>query len=260
MSAPTERELLELQETLYNSKNPTRRWLHQTRRDWIVDQIARTDPCETALEVGPGSGIYLPHLCQVASLATATDIEEAYLNRARELTHEHANLSCQVDDITRSKLPADHFDLILCTEVIEHVPDPQAALHGLFRVLRPGGKLILSTPQKYSPLELSAKIAFLPGFLQLTRLIYREAIQPTGHISLLTDGELQAGIAKAGFIQRETHKSGFYLPLVAEGLGQLGLRLEQWCERSFLSTPLSFLLWTQYSILTKDGVSVNGVS
>src|SRR5690606_18649384 len=114
---------------------------------------------------------------------------------------------------TQSHLPENHFDLVLCTEVIEHIPDTQAALHGLFRVLSPGGRLILSTPQKYSPLELASKIAFLPGFLQLARFVYQEPIQPTGHISLLTEGALRSQIAKAGFLEVEAHKSGLYLPV-----------------------------------------------
>jgi hypothetical protein len=32
-------KLVALQQTLYNSKNPTRRWLHCLRRDWIIDTI-----------------------------------------------------------------------------------------------------------------------------------------------------------------------------------------------------------------------------
>lgn len=37
------------------------------------------------------------------------------------------------------------FDAILCTEVLEHLPEPQRAIDEMFRVLRPGGALILTT-------------------------------------------------------------------------------------------------------------------
>lgn len=37
------------------------------------------------------------------------------------------------------------FDAILCTEVLEHLPEPQRAIDEMFRVLRPGGSLILTT-------------------------------------------------------------------------------------------------------------------
>lgn len=37
------------------------------------------------------------------------------------------------------------FDVILCTEVLEHIPDPQRAIDEMFRVLVPGGQLLLTT-------------------------------------------------------------------------------------------------------------------
>jgi SAM-dependent methyltransferase len=39
------------------------------------------------------------------------------------------------------------FDLVLCTEVIEHVPEPQEVFREAARVLRPAGILVLTTPQ-----------------------------------------------------------------------------------------------------------------
>jgi SAM-dependent methyltransferase len=37
------------------------------------------------------------------------------------------------------------FDVVLCTEVLEHLPEPQTALDEMFRVLRPSGTLLLTT-------------------------------------------------------------------------------------------------------------------
>lgn len=44
---------------------------------------------------------------------------------------------------------AASFDTVLCTQVIEHVPDPAEAIREIARVLRPGGRLILSAPQAW---------------------------------------------------------------------------------------------------------------
>ncbi len=251
MSVPSNQQLVDLQETLYTSSNPTRRWLHCSRRDWIVARIEAVGGVPKALEVGPGAGGYLPKLASVASEVLAADIEEAYLDQARTLIESIPQLKCVLDDITATTLPANSYDLILCTEVIEHIADSQAALRGLHRLLAPGGTLILSTPQRYSPLELCAKIAFLPGIIQLVRWIYREPIIETGHINLLSETALKSQIAAAGLQVREEFKSGFYLPLIAEFFGDTGLAVLQWLERKLRPSRLSWLLWTQYYILTK---------
>ena len=108
----TDQELVKLQETLYASKNPTRSWLHCIRRDWIIDALQRhSSPVNreagTALEVGPGSGIYLPVLAGLFKKVYGSDIKDAYLKHARSLLRVVDNLSLVVDDITDSNLPED---------------------------------------------------------------------------------------------------------------------------------------------------------
>lgn len=246
-------ELVDLQETLYTSSNPTRRWLHCSRRDWIISALRRCTSTtrgssETALEVGPGSGVYLPTLCEIFTNVYGTDIEPAYLDHSRPLQEKYTHLSLSVDDITNSKLPEHSFDLILCTEVIEHISDSKSALRGMHKLLKPDGILILSTPQRYSPLELAAKIAFLPGIIQLVRLIYREPILDSGHINLMTEAEVTKQLHMAGFEIEERHKTGLYLPLIAEFARNRGMRLEQRLEQQIRGGMLDWLLWTQYFV------------
>lgn len=240
-------ELVELQRTLYTSGNPTRRWLHRARRDWISAALRRWAPParRQALEVGPGAGVYLPLLAELFERVVASDVEPAYLRFAAPLAEEFSNLQFLADDITASRLPARSFDLILCSEVIEHLCEPRAALAGMFRLLQPGGVLILSTPQPYSSLELAGRIAFLPGIIGLVRLVYRELVLDTGHINLTSSRRLEQQLADLGFEVLERHKSGMYLPLVAEFAGQYGLKLEQWLERRLRGGPAQGLLWTQ---------------
>ncbi len=51
--------------------------------------------------------------------------------------------ACPAD---RIPLPEASLDSILCTEVLEHVPDPRAVWREFARVLKPGGKVLLTTP------------------------------------------------------------------------------------------------------------------
>lgn len=246
----SEIELVALQETLYRSSNPTRRWLHCSRRDWIIAALTRyaTSQRGRALEIGPGSGVYLPVLSRLFDDVIASDIEAAFLNHAGPLRHSLPNLRLALDDICASRLDAASFDLILCTEVIEHIADSPAALRGIRRLLKPGGLLVLSTPQRFSPLELTAKIAFLPAVIQVVRRIYDEPILETGHINLMTARTVQRQLGDAGFAVRERHVSGLYLPLIAEFGGAVGLRTERWLEQRLRGTAGAGLLWTQYYV------------
>jgi 2-polyprenyl-3-methyl-5-hydroxy-6-metoxy-1,4-benzoquinol methylase len=149
------------------------------------------------------------------------------------------------DDITRSRLPPASFDVVLCTEVIEHVADSPAALAGIRRVLKPDGRLVLSTPQRWSTLETVARVALLPGVIRFVRMVYREPVLETGHINLLTARELRRQLDAAGFAVEASAKTGLYLPVVAEAGGEVGRRLEAWLARRLHPGRLDFLLWTQ---------------
>jgi ubiquinone/menaquinone biosynthesis C-methylase UbiE len=257
MASPS--ELVALQETLYRSGNPTRRWLHCIRRDWIIAALRRhVHPGGRALEVGPGCGVYLPVLAGLFGQVVAVDIETAYLRHAARLCSTLPNLELVRDDVCASALPAQGFDLILCTEVIEHIAQSAAALRGMWRLLKPGGVLVLSTPQRYSPLELAAKIAFLPGVIQLVRRIYREPVLETGHINLMTAPALQRQLGDAGFDIVEQHRSGVYLPLIAEFGGERGLKLAQRLDRKLRGCIGSHLLWTQYYVARNRGPAPGG--
>lgn len=246
--------LFELQQTLYSSSNYTRRRLHQTRLHWVTNAISThvaTIPVSSALEYGPGSGIYLPILAQHCAEVTAADIEPAYLLQIQPLTNELKRLNLVVDDIQDSRIEENSIGLVLCSEVLEHVPDPERALKTLYRILKPGGIAIVTTPQRYSLMELSCKVAFLPGIIQLVRRIYREPVLPTGHISLRSHSAFNAAIEDSGFVFLEHRKFGLYLPLLAEFGRDWGGHVIETLERRLRKTPLNQLFWTQAYVLRK---------
>jgi SAM-dependent methyltransferase len=52
-------------------------------------------------------------------------------------------------DITALPFPDERFDLVICSHVVEHVPDDRAAMREMQRVLRPGGVALIQTPVNY---------------------------------------------------------------------------------------------------------------
>ncbi|WOJ92256.1 methyltransferase domain-containing protein [Congregibacter variabilis] len=255
--ATASQRLIVLQKTLYASRNPTRRYLHCARRDWVRAQIGRLghqSDIATALEVGPGSGVYLPDLTNAAQRVIAIDIEPTYLQAAKNLLDAkalEARIDCVQGDLRDGPLVDASIDLLLCSEVIEHVADSASLLDAMAAVLAPGGKLILTTPQPYSPVEILGKIAFFPGVVHLLRWIYGEPIEPTGHINLLTRKELEAQCAGAGLRVLEREVLGFYLPVIGEFAGQTGQKLLATMEQVLRGTWMEGLLWTQCYVLER---------
>jgi 2-polyprenyl-3-methyl-5-hydroxy-6-metoxy-1,4-benzoquinol methylase len=248
------RQRFDLQRTLYSSRNPTRRWLHRTRRARVRCEVRRAaghGPSHRALEVGPGSGTYLPLLCELFEEVTAADVDAAFITHLAPLEWRHANLELVCDDMASTRLPDEAFDLVLCSEVIEHSTEPERIVAAIARVLRPGGALVLTTPQAFSLPELVGRVAFLPGIIHLGRLLYREPVLPTGHVSFLTRARVRAMLLEVGLTVRDESTSGLYLPVVAELGGRWAARIQHRLERRLGRGRLAGLLWTQYWTATR---------
>jgi 2-polyprenyl-3-methyl-5-hydroxy-6-metoxy-1,4-benzoquinol methylase len=247
--------LFELQKTVYLSKNYTRRNLHQSRLAWVVNAIKKNcinNSFSKAIEYGPGSGVYLPFLTNYFDSVVAADVEMAYLSGIQPSVNSVSNLKLVVDNIQDSHLSSESFDLVLCSEVLEHISSPYKALNNLHRILTPGGIAIVTTPQRFSLMELFCRIAFLPGIINFVRFVYQEPILESGHISLKSYSELNAMISQVGFEIIEHKKFGLYIPLIAEFGGTYGGRFLDRLGKTLDKTSLSWMLWTQAYVLRKS--------
>jgi 2-polyprenyl-3-methyl-5-hydroxy-6-metoxy-1,4-benzoquinol methylase len=237
------------QEKLYHDPNPTRRGLHCARRDWIETQLtARLQPEDIVLEVGIGCGVFTRFLVDQGVAVHAVDINPAFLDGVSELSGVEVKLA----DATYDQ-GFRNIDIALCSEVLEHVPPSrsQAMLDQFYAALKPGGMLILSTPQRYATVELMARLFKFKPILALAKMIYGTA-EELGHINLLTRKQLQAQIKAAGFAIEEQALFGFYLPVIAEVFGKPGASFLQATGRLFARTPiLRGLIWTQAYCLRK---------
>jgi 2-polyprenyl-3-methyl-5-hydroxy-6-metoxy-1,4-benzoquinol methylase len=106
--------------------------------------LARVRPGERVLDVGCGEGRFMAELAAVGVEAVGVDVAEEPLRRARAARPDvEARL---VDASGAWPLTDASFDAVWAGEVIEHVADTAGWLSEIRRVLRPGGRLLVSTP------------------------------------------------------------------------------------------------------------------
>ena len=105
--------------------------------------LAEVRPGERVLDLGCGAGAFLAALRDAGAQPVGVDIAEAALERARTNV-PGADVRLLEDGV----IPAGHgeFDLVWCSEVLEHIPDVAEALYEVRRVLKPGGRLLLTVP------------------------------------------------------------------------------------------------------------------
>jgi SAM-dependent methyltransferase len=152
--------------------NPYRKFKSQHDRQIALRMLSpRSGEC--ILEVGCGYGWISRTLWQSADIRwVGVDRSEGMLRRLRSADGvSHANQSL-LADATRLPFRDDSFDKVLCTSVLMHITDDDAALSEMVRVLRPGGQLLCSINNALSPFSLAARIWNLlkPGFVQKFRL------------------------------------------------------------------------------------------
>jgi len=113
----------------------------------IAEALRAHLPCASLLDAGCGDGRYFHVIAAVppTERLAGCDISERILATARE-TAAQVGLSPELVRANVESLPFEDgsFDLVLCTQVLEHLLDPAEGVRELARVLRPGGRLVLS--------------------------------------------------------------------------------------------------------------------
>lgn len=90
------------------------------------------------LNVGGSTGIIDNYLSDHFRSVASIDIDSAAIQYAQ--THfRKANLHYQVGDALNLKFPDNSIDIVICSQVYEHVPDPHKMMDEIFRVLNPNG-------------------------------------------------------------------------------------------------------------------------
>ena len=97
------------------------------------------------LDMGCGTGWFASQLAQLGP-TTGVDLSEEGIIQAKS---QFPQVTFEAGDLYTMKLPERHFDVVVSQEVIAHVPDQDGYLEIAARVLKPGGHLIVTTPNRF---------------------------------------------------------------------------------------------------------------
>src|SRR5674476_808213 len=105
------------------------------------------------LDIGCGDGTFTVILGQQCNEVHAIDVQEQNLNRFR--SHLKYEKKFVISNMSASALayPDDYFDTIVTIETLEHVSDLPGSVSEICRVLKPGGELLITVPNRWFPSE-----------------------------------------------------------------------------------------------------------
>jgi len=119
--------------------------LNPARFNYVADRISLKGA--RVLDVGCGGGILSEALAAAGAQVTGIDLAPRVLDVARLHLHE-TGLSVDYREISVEALAGQMpgaFDAIACMEMLEHVPDPGSVIAACAALLKPGGRMFLST-------------------------------------------------------------------------------------------------------------------
>lgn len=199
---------------------------HFLRLEEVLRLVAQYSPGPRVLDLACAQGNFGLLLAERGFDVTAVDIKEEFLRYARK-KHTAGRYETHLSNIMeyRSEVP---FDCALAGEIIEHVAHPDQLIAAISRNLKPGGIVVLTTP---NGAEFGST---LPTYRQVDNI---EALIPRqfhwgDHLFLYTDEELRGLFADAGFTI--LHLGKYHSSYVSQIKGiryLLPLRALHWLER-----------------------------
>ncbi len=172
-------------------------------------QRFRVTPGDRVLDMGCGAGRHAFELYRRGAHVVAFDMDadelagvETMFGAMRLADEVPADATAETvqGDALDLPFPDDHFDAIIASEVLEHIPDDMRAMRELLRVLKPGGKLAVTVP------------SWLPERV-CWALSEDYHTAPGGHVRIYTRAELEAKLKSVGFkVGGHHHAHGLHSP------------------------------------------------
>ena len=166
---------------------------HESTRGFFQKLLARIEGVDAEnaprlLDIGAGTGTFIEEAAKLGYDAEGIELSEGLVEIARQ---KGRNVRQQdVNDLDQQ----DQYDVITLLDIIEHVTDPVAILKSLHGNLKPGGTLVIFTPNHGSSVVLIARILEKIGIRFPVREIFG-----SNHVCFFDTKTLPKAIEAAGF-------------------------------------------------------------
>jgi SAM-dependent methyltransferase len=167
-------------------------------------------------------------------------------------THNEASPFAVRSNLESLPFPPDSFDLVISRSVVEHLENPQRVFEEFRRILKPGGKVIFSTPNKYDYISIFASLTPYRWHRSMVSRLLRvseDDIFPTLYRAN-TLSALNRTLTGAGLKRRELEAVNHYPVYLM--FSPLLFRLGVWYERLTSQPRLDFLRGTLLCVYEKE--------
>ena len=158
-------------------------------------------PGTRVLDIGCGNGATCGEFIRRGCSVVGVDLSEQGLEQARKAHPQGRFEQLAADAHVLDQLQETPFDIVVSTEVVEHVYAPREWAKGCFEALKPGGRLICTTP--YHGYFKNLLISLLGKWDT-----HANPLWDGGHIKLWSHRTLSALLHEAGFINVEFRGAG----------------------------------------------------
>jgi len=122
---------------------------NKRRREFVARFLHSLPQNSRLLDIGAGTQKYRPHCSHL--IYTSQDLGQ-YDGKGDGVGHQSGSWDTAntdiISDICSIPVPDASFDAVICTDVLEHVPDVNSALLELDRIVRPGGQILITVPSQ----------------------------------------------------------------------------------------------------------------
>lgn len=151
---------------------------------------------ERVLDVGCSEGLQAIEIAKQRLIVYGVDPSKEQIAKFKKRAKvEKVNCIALIGSVEKLKFKNNFFDAVISTEVFEHIPNLKKAINECYRVLKPGGRICVSIPTKFSE--------------DLFKEMHPYWVKDSTHVNFLSKKEMREVLEEAGFKVEKVEQQNF---------------------------------------------------